>query len=430
MKHIIIIFCLLVLVSCNKYIARYATQGDAMTAEIAPSKSECGKSYNYIPDLNHPQATPVRYIRVNFHIMQPANGKGNFNESAGIQFCREMVEQSNYRWSNNFKMNLPEGNSTENMDIPIRVVLMKDAATGGDAIYFHRNDSLCYWNRSLKKGYASLSDQTAIDMYHIGGDSVINIFLMEHEPDSIDSPTYGGATLSGISFGGNVKLFSMYYQHTTVKYRDDGTPFTHDAYFLSKLMNHELGHCLGLNHTWNWDDGCDDTPKNPGCWSETGKAPCDGVISNNMMDYNWSQQAVTPCQIGKMEFNLCYANDAVRKWAIPYWCEYHPYDKVIINKNEDVVWNGAKDLWGDIEIRAGGSLTIRCMVSLPEQAKIIVRPGAKLIIDQGTITNRCGDQWDGIELWENKKTNEIGTLVVVNKGKIENVVHYTTVPVN
>ena len=428
-KLLTLLIPIFLLNSCANLVVKYAGSSDIIREEIQYKDPEYKKVTNYIPDPGHPQASQIRYVRINFHIMQRSDGTGNFDEAAGRKFCRDMVDQSNFRWSNNHKMNLPVGNLTEVLPIGIRVVLEKDAETGQDAIYFHKNDSLCFWNRSLKKGYASLSDQTVLKKYGIGNDSVLNIFLMEHVPDSLNSPTYGGGTLSGISFGGSIKLFSMYLQSTMVKYRDDGSAFTHDAYFLSKLMNHELGHSFGLNHTWNWDDGCEDTPKNPGCWSETGKAPCDGVISNNMMDYNWSQQAVSPCQIGKMEYHFAKETDGARKYAIPYWCEYHPFDKVIITKNENIVWNGIKDLWGDIEIRNGATLTIKSIVSLPEQAKIIVKPGGKLIIDGGKITNRCGDKWDGIEIWRNKKTEEIGVVVIANNGIIEEVEHYEIIEV-
>lgn len=427
MKQIFVIIIIVALSSCNNLLVRYATEADVSEMSIAPTDPHCRQSSSYIIDAQHPTATPIRYVRVNFHIMQRSDGTGNFSEADGKKFCKELVDQSNYRWSNNQQMNLPEGNTTETLPIPIRVVLQKDAVTGEDAIYFHKNDSLCFWNRSAKKGYNGLSDRTAIEKYKVGEDSIINIFLMEHVPDSINQPNYGGATLSGISFIGSIKLFSMYYQHTTVKYRDDGTPFTHDAYFLSKLMNHELGHSFGLNHTWNWDDGCDDTPKNPGCWSETGKAPCDGVTSNNMMDYNWNQQAVSPCQLGRMEYTLWKEKDGVRNYAIPYWCEYHPYEKVTIYKYENVKWEGGKDLWGDIEIREGATLEIKCEVSLPEKAKVIIKPGGKLILNGGTLTNRCGDKFEGIEIWENKKKDVKGEIIITNNGSVQNVVNFSTV---
>jgi len=410
-------------------LVRYASESDLVQQSIAPTDPLCKKPISYIPDASHINATPIRYVRVNFHIMQRNNGTGNFNEAEGREFCRKLVDESNIRWSNNEKMNLPENNTTDVLPTQIRIVLQKDSITGQDAIYFHQDDSLCFWNRNAKKGGMSLSDRTVIDKYEQGEDSIINIFLIEHVPDSIGKPGYGEASLSGISFVGSLKLFSMYYQYTTIKYRDDGTPFKHEVDFLSKLLNHELGHSFGLAHTWNWDDGCDDTPKNKGCWSQKEDGPCAGVISNNMMDYNWSQHSVSPCQIGKMHATFSKEKDGTRKYAIPYWCDYHAYEKVIIYKYEQAKWEGGKDLWGDIEIREGATLEIKCEVSLPEKAKVIIKPGGKLILNGGTLTNRCGDKYDGIEIWENKKTGEKGQIIIANNGSVINAVNFATVQV-
>jgi hypothetical protein len=66
-------------------------------------------------------------------------------------------------------------------------------------------------------------------------------------------------------------------------------------------IKHELGHCMGLQHSWIADDECDDTPPNPNCWDEN---QCQGIPSNNMMDYNNSESALTQCQINKMHNTL------------------------------------------------------------------------------------------------------------------------------
>ena len=413
--------------SCNRIVVRYAGESDLIQASLPAPGKVCKESENYIIDTNHLNATPIRYVRVNFHIMQESDGSGSWNEAEGRKFVHDIVEQSNNRWNDNQPMTLPLGNSTPDLPIPIRIVLQRDPITGEEGIYFHRDDTLCYWNRSATKGPNSLSDRTVISKYQVGIDSIINIFLIEHDPDSIGSPTYGEPKMSGISFINSIKLFSMYYQGHIVKYTNAGVPFTHDAFYFSKLLNHELGHCFNLNHTWNWDDSCDDTPKNSGCWSVTGVPPCDTPNSNNMMDYNISQQAVTPCQIGRMEYNFTKETGGARQFAIPFWCEYHAFERVVVYRNENLEWNGAKDLWGDIEIREGATLTIRCTVSLPEQAKVIIKPGGTLIIDGGTLTNRCGDKFEGVEIWENKKTDQIGKVMISNGGKLENMVNYTTI---
>lgn len=68
------------------------------------------------------------------------------------------------------------------------------------------------------------------------------------------------------------------------------------------------------------------------------------------------------------------------------------------------MFNQGRDLLGDIEIQEGATLTIQCQVSLPVGAKIIIKPTGKLILDGGIVTNRCGDEWEGIEIWKSKNS--------------------------
>ncbi len=418
MRNSLVIFSFFLLLGCNRYAIRYAVPNDVQfTSGLEPvTKKELKQTEHYIPDERYMEATPIRFIRVNFHIMQKSDGTGSFNEAQGIQYCHELVDRVNFRYSNNLPMNLPAGNNTPVLPTRIRIVLSNDAGTGKEAIYFHPDDSLCYFIKNLKKGPFALTDKGIFDKYAIGNDSIINIFLLEHFPDSLASPTYGTMS-NGISYGNNIKLAGSYYNRYTDFPGDNGTTFNKGADFYAKLICHEIGHSLGINHTWNWDDGCEDTPKNDGCWSATGVPPCDGLTTNNVMDYNWSQQAFTPCQIGRMHYNLSSNNQ--RDWCIPFWCEYHPDQKVTIRRGEKITWYDIKDLWGDIEIKENASLTIVNIISLPAQAKIIIKPGAKLILNGGTITNRCGDQFTGIEIWSDKKTNETGEILIMNKGKIE-----------
>lgn len=80
------------------------------------------------------------------------------------------------------------------------------------------------------------------------------------------------------------------------------------AWSSAKLLNHEVAHNLNLRHTWNENDYCSDTPFNNNCWNINFPANtnCDDwcEISNNMMDYNFSQQAISPCQINRMQDHL------------------------------------------------------------------------------------------------------------------------------
>nr|NQU91222.1 T9SS type A sorting domain-containing protein [Bacteroidota bacterium] len=78
----------------------------------------------------------------------------------------------------------------------------------------------------------------------------------------------------------------------------------------------------------------------------------------------------------------------------------------------------------DIVVQNGAVLEIYDAVLFHEDAKIIIQPGGKLILDGGTLTNACGDYWQGIEVWGNPSASQIaanqGILEVKHGGTIEN----------
>lgn len=65
----------------------------------------------------------------------------------------------------------------------------------------------------------------------------------------------------------------------------------------------------------------------------------------------------------------------------------------------NVTWNDDRYLSSSVVIKAGNTLTITKDVYMPAMGKIVVEPYARLILDGGRITNRCGAFWQGIEVW-------------------------------
>jgi len=135
-----------------------------------------------------------------------------------------------------------------------------------------------------------------------------------------------------------------------------------------------------------------------------------------------------PSHIKKLRFLVQSGNN--------YWCDVAldnitigpalpDKDTVII---ADQVWNTNQKVYSDIIIESGVTLTIsNCTISMFEQRKIIVKPGAKLILNGATLTSTCNFMWQGIEVWGDYHEPQYtingqcaqGT-VIINNSLIEN----------
>jgi hypothetical protein len=381
------IFLCLAFLSCTPvFQARYLSfEKHNLPAEIADtllltSLNTCNETDHYIPDSNYLKQFPFQRIRVNFHFMNSSDSTNNIYGEEAREYARNLIYYANRKLDDNRQMLLPEGNNTGVLPIPFRYHLQPDGSVeGDDGIYFHYDDEHYYF---LNKGkHRNNYSRKLIEKYAVNPDTVLNIFYMNHHPDSIASKTYT-ASGSGIALGSSIKL--------GVVHEKDTKPWKY-----ASLINHEIGHVYGLRHSWTGSDGCEDTPKHPNCWTGHSKAPCDGERSNNVMDYNPDQNAYTPCQIGRIEKQMMDENGFQRDLLKPIWCDRDTnYNYIVMQKEH---WTGAKDLYGDLIIKSGALLQIDCRVSMPANSKIIVEPGATLILNNAKIHNSCGYLWNGIE---------------------------------
>jgi hypothetical protein len=348
----------------------------------------CGNTYNYSQDLPNFNERPIITIRVNVHFLLDNNGNGNFKPNGdgygnswptGFSYANDMINDANNALQSNQQMGLPIGNNTPILPININYEIWKNPAIPGDqGIYFHNvsnGDNIYDWDLSGFKAN-----------YSVNGNNVLDIWMLT---DAGASTNQLGGIAAGFQNNNNhVKLNDAWHSYNNGQW-------VWGPWNFGKLLNHEIGHLLGLSHTGAGANGCSDISPSLEPTNSWGGA------ANNVMSYNAQQTAYTPCQLGIIHE---YLSNRTPSYVKIDWCENNPIYSTTIETGNSEIWNSSRFLKGDLIIEPQATLTIQCRTSMPNDAKVVVQPGGKLIIDGGQITNSCGGLWRGVELWGNKST--------------------------
>lgn len=269
---------------------------------------------------------PPYYVRVNIHFIQDADGKGNFRADDdggsanaadwntagtwdipsnpgrplpylapdpnynGYKFAKQLILAANAQWKDNPQMQLPTGNNTPHPDKGIQFVL------GGT--YFHRDAVLYKYDPvNLSAPRTGVFSTEQFDTYGTNKANEINIFLMGQATSPALTASdaqwlYGTGVAGGLGYSANgsyLKIGNPWRIHLINRLRNNAGAVPGA---MASILNHEVGHLLGLIHPFDGGNGCADTPQN---------LKPDGTpnpsAGNNLMDYG-QQIALTPCQIG------------------------------------------------------------------------------------------------------------------------------------
>ncbi len=181
---------------------------------------------------------------------------------------------------------------------------------------------------------------------------------------------------------------------------------------------HEILHNLGLRHSFVCDNTCRTVDINTEADCNTPGDVCSTAINggpnagqcanrytsptNNMMRHGAVATAITPCQLGIIQYHLLVVRPDYLEFD---FCTLSEPD-IVIQSGQHIVWNSTRYLRSNVVVENGASLTIRCLLGMPEGSAITVQQGGKLIVDEGEITNLCGETWQGIEVLGNPNTHQ------------------------
>ena len=217
----------------------------------------------------------------------------------------------------------------------------------------------------------------------------------------------------------------------------------------SHVMSHEMGHVINLWHTHHGveSNGCEELVDGSNC-EDCGDEVCDTPADTHL---NFDVDA-DDCEWDDTDFDsngdqLNPNTHLIMSYTHMDCMEYFTEGQGQRMRNsiaalqflqdclvteltitENTTWDSDTQVLETVEVLSGVTLTITAEIQFAANAKLVVHPNAKVIVNGGTLTNLvqgCGSSnyWPGVEVWGQSTQKQIpsqqGTLELKNGAIIE-----------
>ncbi|MBI1227302.1 MAG: T9SS type A sorting domain-containing protein [Bacteroidetes bacterium] len=357
------------------------------------STSPCETTYNYGPKKDLLSHTPIRYIKVVLHVFQKTGSNPENWDLSNAYILNSWFNDPNHS-VNHFLSNLcddPTDGSDHIQDARIRFVCN---AVEGEDLFFYQNDNA--WNGNFNTANTLATSNLTINAYHI--------FLF--------NGCLGGYTYDAVPCPKNPRPIAVMTGsfNYTFGLNNCGGPPTYPAEHGTSILG-EFLHILNVDHISplqahinhpQFADSCEDTPED----SPYNKMHC--LVTS---DPNY-RCALTQCQLGRAHYamsNFQTGNPPTILDNPPFevfpigngqfsYSERNCYQTdpdIIIEANQDIVWNSHRQLRSNVIVKPQGKLTITCRIGMASGTTMTIQPGGKLTVDGGEVYNNCPDGWKG-----------------------------------
>ncbi len=368
----------------------------------------------YIPNNYNNAASIPKIVKLRFVIADPGLGVGyNFSKNDKAVF-EKIVENLNGLFSATQAPTKPHRDICGDCHIPDIGIRFQLAGVG-------------YYNTSPFLPFKE-PDQSA-EM--IGADSVLHIFCAYFPPDKngyagITNPK-GKSSIRAFDFNSVYQNDYITVRNIYQRYQDN------DLWGASVMIMHELFHEYSMNHLWSSSECSNQLDyltdifgpyDSKSCPQKGDWANCDPsslgyenlTCDNNVMairGYNYT----SPMQIGIIHRESFMGR--MRHYTFPIL----PPSKRPWVIDDNQAWDFPMRMYQDIIVERGVTFTVKCTIEMPPQSRIILKPGAQLIVDGGLIKPYYSNySWGGVEVVPlskrlQKKWTE-GKVVILNDGSV------------